>query len=381
VARLDTVTLMMLRIRCGEQGRNPVQLLADWYAGGRTPLFPAAQSRSVEFTHSGREAIALAMRRWNIGNGDEVLVPAYNCGAEISPIIATRARVLMYRNDAAGNIDVEDLSRRLSGRTRVICVTHYFGRPSDLREITAICRERNVKLLEDCALSLFSGDVGRRGDAAIFSLRKSLPATDGGVLVIDGEMATVGPSESSLSAVAPAALSLSKKWIRHWLWIGAGRKGNIGVDDWALQDIPASYYSSADAPILGASRLALGVLNRTNWSEVVKRRRRNYTLLKKLVDGAPRLTFFWSEEQLGSDVCPLGLPVVVENKAEWCRRLNGAGVDVSPWWAGFHRALDWTPFPEARMLKEHLILLPVHQGLTIRDMEYIASVVNLLARG
>jgi RNA polymerase sigma factor (sigma-70 family) len=36
--------------------------------------------------------------------------------------------------------------------------------------------ERNIKLLEDCALSLFSGDTGRYGDAAIFSFRKSLPS-------------------------------------------------------------------------------------------------------------------------------------------------------------------------------------------------------------
>ena len=66
----------------------------------------------------------------------------------------------------------------------------------------------------------------------------------------------------------------------------------------------------------------------------------------------------------------------MEDRSRWRRSLNRAGVAVSPWWAGFHRGLDWGEFAEARALKQHLILLPVHQGLAMADMKYIAAVAR-----
>ena len=54
---------------------------------------------------------------------------------------------------------------------------------------------------------------------------------------------------------------------------------------------------------------------------------------------------------LAEGICPLGLPVLV----------------------------DWSEFPEARALKNHLLLLPVHQGLTTSHKQYVAEVfVSLL---
>src|SRR5262249_14393583 len=143
------------------------------------------------FTQSGRAAILLAAKTWGIGKDDEVLVPAYNCGSDVSPWIASGAHVSMYRVDACARIDLEDLLCRINARTRVVHVTHYFGHPANIGELAGICRERNVKLLEDCALALLSNLTGLTGDAAIFSLQKSLPACDGGILTLRDTNASV----------------------------------------------------------------------------------------------------------------------------------------------------------------------------------------------
>ena len=90
----------------------------------------------------------------------------------------------MYRVDRNARIDMTDLVARITSRTKLVYVTHYFGRPAEIEDLVALCRERNIKLLEDCALSLFSDTTGSLGDAAIFSFRKSLPACAGGALAL-----------------------------------------------------------------------------------------------------------------------------------------------------------------------------------------------------
>ena len=331
------------------------------------------------------------MRCWNVGPGDEVLVPSYNCGSDVSPVIATGARVLMYRVDRNAEIDIDDIRRRVSKRTKAICVTHYFGRPAKITELASFCREREIKLLEDCALSLFSSGVGEIGDAAIFNLRKSLPVSDGGVLSIGcspSDQQVIIAREASPFSVGRGALSLLKRWIQRMFWIGSGALRSADVESPSadnvreadLPDIPNSYYYSydGDTAAIRASRLARGLLNRINRDEIVNRRRGNYRVLRASMKDARGFAPLWREEELEPGVCPLGFPIVVQDKVRWCRNLNGSGVSVAPWWSGFHRGLDWGEFVEARKLKKQLVLLPVHQGLTADDMEYIARVAQTI---
>ena len=364
-----------------------MDLLADWLAGRDPPSCP--HDRRVVLTRSGREAIALAMRHWNVGRGDEVLVPAYNCGSEISPAISTGARVLMYRVDRKAEIDIDDIRRRMSERTKAVFVTHYFGRPVDLRALGPFCRQSGAKLLEDCAHSVFGARVGGIGDAAVFSLRKTFPASDGGILALRPS----GDGEADLRIQAPpslearGALSLGKRWLQRRFWIGVGASAKdadaLGATkesgksaDAALPDIPRSYYYVPGAPIVGASRLARGLLTRIDKTEIIERRRINYDILAKSMRGVRGFSPLWDGKPLEPDVCPLGLPGLVGDKRRWLHRLNRAGVSVSPWWTGFHRGLNWDEFPEARMLKQSLILLPVHQDLTVADIEYIAAIAR-----
>jgi len=274
-------------------------LLADWLAGGGTPLLRQADSRFVIFTQSGRSAILLAARLWQISGDDEVLVPAYNCGSEISPLIATGAHVAMYRVDDSAQIDLADLRRRITDRTRLIHVIHYFGRPTDLTELAAHCRERNIKLLEDCALSLFSGTTGRTGDGAIFSFYKTLPACSGGALMLRHP-----PSHSEqlvpnhFRPTAHEMLALLKKWTRGWLgalpqpaWRPPSQNEALDRPAASWPDIPSDYYCDPNAIVHAGSRLTNGAIRRANVERIVRSRRQNYALLQRLLlnAGGPSL--------------------------------------------------------------------------------------------
>ncbi len=370
-----------------EMGRSPAQLLADGISGWSEFAFSEGSNRQVVFTQSGRAAVALMARLWGLDHNDEVLLPAYNCGSEISPIIATGAQVSMYRIDAGARIDFEDLLRRITPRTRLVYVTHYFGRPEVISDLATYCRRRNIKLLEDCALSLFSEGAGQAGDAAIFSLRKSLPACDGGVLTLrdrDSLLPLLLANRREVGATVRSLLSLMKKWSKTLVvYPSTLERGNSSEDFAApleFPPLPATYYWSKDAAIYEPSFFSLGLLKRTDPREVVRQRRENYSHLRQRLGDNARLTFLWEGQTLLGGMCPLGLPMLVDHRRRWCNALNAAGIGVTPWWEGYHRGLDWSEFPEARALKSRLLLLPVHQGLTTRDMEYVAEVVLSLAR-
>jgi len=367
---------------CGELGRSPVELFADWMSGSRSRGLARNYGREVIFTQSGRAAIRLAAEVWKIGNDSEVLVPAYNCGSEISPFLGLGAKIKMYRVDKNARIDIGDLLNRITPQTRVVVVTHFFGRPSETGTLAAICSERNIMLLEDCALSLLSRGIGHLGDAAIFSPRKSIPACDGGILALrDSPGAESFLQRSAPLETARSCLSQIKKWAQWWLpvLLRAGQ-GDGGTDsDSSLPDLPKSYYWNDGSIVRKGSRFGLGALNRVNAIEVVSKRRANYAHLRQSLSDLPGVSFLWGNELLADGICPLGLPILVDDRRRWWRRLNAAGIVVSCWWEGYHRGIDWGDFPEARMLKDRLILLPVHQGLGSEHMQFIAETVRAIA--
>ena len=101
----------------------------------------------AHYVHKGRVAIHLACELMQIAEGDEILAPAYNCGSEIDALFASGGSVVLYRIDEGGRVDIGDLERRITGKTRLICVTHYFGFAQPTVEIKQICREKGIYLL------------------------------------------------------------------------------------------------------------------------------------------------------------------------------------------------------------------------------------------
>jgi perosamine synthetase len=351
-------------------------------------------SRYTAYTYKGRCGLGRLCRCWKLREGDEILVPAYNCGTEIDPFVAYGFRVLFYRVDRQANIDLEDLHRRVSRRTRVIYVTHYFGWPQRVAVLADFCRNNHIYLIEDCALSLFSMPVehpiGLLGDAAIYSLPKSLPVPDGGALTISGDPPCEEPAEEMprLRSTARAMLPLVKRsvlrisdrvGVYRFLpeWAVRSRGGGdreISLTPIGLPEMPESYYYDKAIENLAASKVTRHILQHTCTETVIRTRRTNYAMLCNALKEAKVFQPLYGE--LPAGVCPLCFPVVTVDREAICLRLNGMGIGAVQWWAGYHRAFDWAEFPEARYLKENILAIPIHQQLCEREIEYIASALK-----
>jgi len=317
-------------------------------------------------------------------------MPAYNCGTEIDPFIHYGLKIIFYRVNCEAKIDLDDLQRRLTTKTKVIYVTHYFGWPQNLDFLSTYCRANAIYLVEDCAMALFSNPVdypiGTLGNAAIYSLPKTLPVPDGGLLTSPVPLilpeAPLGspPLRVILKEMLPllkrATLRLTDrlgvyKYLPQRLTQSRKRKNNEATTPASFPEIPRSYYFNGSVEKMTASKISRYILEHSCPASIVKRRRENYDKLFESAreDRSFQLLF----NQLPEGVCPLYFPVFVKNREEVCRRLNEMGIAAMQWWSGYHRAFDWAEFPEARYLKDHVLTIPIHQQLSHLNMKYISS--------
>jgi dTDP-4-amino-4,6-dideoxygalactose transaminase len=129
---------------------------------------------------SGRMAFHAVLKALGIGKGDEVILTGFTCSVMANAVWRIGATpVYADIEPSTFGTDPRDLPRKVSTRTRVVVAQHSFGLPCAIDEIAAWCREKNLPLIEDCALTLDSRLDGKLagtwGDAAIFSTDHSKP--------------------------------------------------------------------------------------------------------------------------------------------------------------------------------------------------------------
>lgn len=138
---------------------------------------------------SGTAALRIALAALNIGEGDEVITQSFTFVATVEAIIEARAVPICADIDTTLNMDPLDLERRITPRTKAVVVVHMLGTPARVPEIAAICRDRNLLLIEDtawgCGGALQGKPLGTWGDVGTFSFdfAKTITTGEGGMLV------------------------------------------------------------------------------------------------------------------------------------------------------------------------------------------------------
>lgn len=144
--------------------------------------------------NSGRSSLLAILDSLGLQKGDEIMLQAFTCNAAANPIIWSGLKpVYVDCHEKTFNIDIEDLKRKITPRSRVVMVQHTFGLPADMDEIVEICRKNDLILIEDCAHSLGAFYKGRKvgtfGQAAFFSFSrdKIISSVYGGMAVTGQE--------------------------------------------------------------------------------------------------------------------------------------------------------------------------------------------------
>jgi len=124
-----------------------------------------------------------------VNEGDEVVLPSVNFIAAANAIVSKKAiPIFCDVNVRTLNPSVEDIEKKITNKTKAVIVLHYAGVPCDIENITELCKQKNIKLIEDNANSPISRinnkNTGTFGDVGVWSFdsMKQIVMGDGGMM-------------------------------------------------------------------------------------------------------------------------------------------------------------------------------------------------------
>jgi dTDP-4-amino-4,6-dideoxygalactose transaminase len=184
------------------------------------------QNENTSLVNSCTSALTLAYRMSDITSGDEIIVTPLTCMATNEPAHLAGAKLVWADIDpSTGNINPEDVKKKITKKTKAIAAVHWAGQPFEIDEINNIAKQGNIKVIEDAAHALgaeYKGaPIGNHSDYVCFSFQaiKHLTTGDGGAI--------------------SCKTSNEADRIRRLRWFGLDRK--FPHSKWT-QDIPESGY-------------------------------------------------------------------------------------------------------------------------------------------
>ena len=172
-------------------------LMSGWITTG--PKTKEFEKEFLEVIGSSNEAIAvssgtaalhLAYIVSGIRSGDEVIVPSFTFCSTINMLVHLGAKPIFC--DISENslcIDPNDISKKITSKTKAIVVVHYAGYPCEMDKINKIAEEHKLIVIEDAAhafLTKYNGSyIGSGNNITCFSFyaTKNLTTAEGGMVV------------------------------------------------------------------------------------------------------------------------------------------------------------------------------------------------------
>jgi perosamine synthetase len=143
---------------------------------------------------NGSVALDVAVAALGIGSGDEVILPTFTIISCAAAVVRAGAKpVLVDCDPLTWNMDVTQIERKISSRTKAIMIVHIYGLPVDMTPILELAEEHGLKIIEDAAEMIgqnYKGQpCGRFGDISTFSFypNKHVTTGEGGMVVTDNE--------------------------------------------------------------------------------------------------------------------------------------------------------------------------------------------------
>jgi dTDP-4-amino-4,6-dideoxygalactose transaminase len=368
------------------------QGLAAMHLVGRpsaaTPPFPFNAPRRISYYRARNAIFHLFRTLHETRRSLTVLAPDYHSGNEILAMQAAGVKIHYCPVGAHMQWDPADVERLCRAHSPdVLYVIHYAGWPQPIAQLAEICRQREMLLVEDCALSLLSETedgrpLGSFGQWSVFCLYKTLPLPNGALLVQNDfpieslERLHLRPAGAASVAARVAELFVQRirgrvnsvgaalHAIKRGMGMVAGaldvRRANVGDIGFNLDEVD-----------LAMSPVSTRLLRRLDYSDIRRRRAANYRQLLQELDSHVFPMF----PALPDRICPLFFPVIVPNKAAAATALRRRGVEALEFWndpVGDGSEMS----AQARFFREHVLELPIHQDLSPRHVSHVARQVN-----
>jgi len=353
-----------------QQARDRVdQVLASGWIG-QGPVVAEFEQRFEEVVgvrnavavNSATSALHLALTCLGIGKGDEVITTAQTFVAT-SLVILQNVALPVFADIQyhTGNIDPADIERRITERTKAILAVHWGGYPCDLDEIQTIAAKHGLPVIEDAAHAIGATYHGRpigmssRFTCFSFQAIKHLTTGDGGMIV------------------APADEDYETVKRRRWFGLDRDRRrpSELGEPVWDISEVGFKYHMNDIAAAMGVAHLVA-------LPSMLEQRRRLARAYRSALANIPGVTLFNESSDRESAYWLFDLHV--ERRLEFIRMLKSKNVEASV----LHRRIDTNSvfgglrddLPVLERFDETHVCLPMHNGLTDDDVDYVIRCVR-----
>ncbi len=144
--------------------------------------------------HSCTAALHLSLVAIGLEQGDEVIVPSMTFAATANVVIHAGGRPVLVDVDRSTQcLDVQEVTRRVTPRTRAVIPVHFAGRPCDVDGLLELAGRHGLRIIEDCAHAIETMSNGRHagtfGDLGAFSFyaTKNVVTAEGGMVTTADE--------------------------------------------------------------------------------------------------------------------------------------------------------------------------------------------------
>jgi perosamine synthetase len=313
--------------------------------------------RNVVAVNSGTSALHLALVLAGVGEGDEVILTAQTFVATGLAVLYCGAKPVFADIGMDGNIDTEDMKRKITDRTVAIVSVSWGGNPCDVPQLQRYCGW--LPVIQDNAHALgatFENQpLSYYGDYSCHSFQaiKSLSTGDGGALVCKEDEAY--------------------KNAKRLRWFGIDRESDLpdetGERVYNLKEIGYKYHMNDYSAALGLGNLSGFEKRQARVKEIAQN---YYASLKG------------SELSLGlpskKEGCSYWLfDLLVLGRKDFMRAMKSRGVPVSVVHVGIDRNEVFgglQDLPVQRYWDEHHVCLPIHSSLTDEDVELVIDSVS-----
>lgn len=318
-------------------------------------------------------ALHLALKAIDLRPGDEVIVPTmtFTATGEVVCYFGARPVIVDVQRDTH-NMDLKEIERAISPKTRAIIPVHFGGQPCDMDEIMAIAKKHQLYVIEDAAHAVPAGYKGNRigtlGDITCFSFYATKTLSTG-----EGGMITTANDEWAERMKVLRLHGISKD-----AWKRYSDEGS-----WYYEVVEAGYkYNMTDMQ----AGLGLAQLKKIEWmrgrrEEIAGKYTSAFTALPEIM--IPRVKPD-RETAWHLYVIKLNLEALSINRSRFIEELKGRGIGTSVHFIPLHRHPFYQrtfgcgagDYPNAEWIYERCLSLPVYPGMTDEEVDYVIHTIS-----
>jgi len=364
--------LFDLRLRPQDIEAVAETLRSGWLTlGPRTVEFERAFAEHLGARHavavsSCTAALHLAYLAAGVGPGDEVIVPSFTFAATAAAAVYCGARPVFAEivSRERPMLDPDDVERRITPRTKAVCVVHYAGYAAAADRMRELCDAHEIALIEDVAhapsATLAGRKLGTFGLAGAFSFfsNKVLSIGEGGLLCTDSDEV--------------AAFARSRR--SHAMTSGTWQRHRGCTDTYDVTGLGFNYRIDEPRAALALSRL-------DGLEQDIARRRELTLRYRELLAPIDGLIVPFADEEIADSTCYV-MPVMLERDGRQARvaaALRARGIQTSIFYPSIHRFTAYrerfpeTSLPITELASRTELTLPLYPHMTEADQDRVAT--------